>query len=242
MLPIRKKFSDRPLFQKGAPGCRAGSPAKKCQKRDGARYPWTGTQKSTAPAYRILHPFVERMLFVRRKSFRIDPFFKRGRRVAGRGALRKVSKKGRYPESIDRHPKNNGAGIPGSLPFPKKYVAHPQIKFSERPLFQKGSPGCRTGDLRKVYEQGQGGESRKEYRGLCEKLTGQRNQRQRIGLSAKNLRKARYWMVYFSVPKTRSSVIPKSPLASAFSKLLKVIEETVLPPRSKVINSLVLWR
>ena len=165
----------------------------------------------------------------------------------------KHPQRGRRTVSIDRFPQINGSGIPDSSPFHKKYVARPQKKFSDRPLFQKGAPGCRAGSPAKRTGL-QGGRPtksirtgarwgvRKEYYGRCEKLTGQRNQRQRIGLSAKNLRKARYWMVYFSVPKTRSSVIPKSPLASAFSKLLKVIEETVLPPRSKVINSLVLWR
>ena len=34
---------------------------------------------------------------------------------------------------------------PDSSPFHKKYVARPQKKFSDRPLFQKGSPGCRAG-------------------------------------------------------------------------------------------------
>ena len=36
--PSAKKFSDRPLFQKGSPGCRAG-PCEKCQSRGGARCP-----------------------------------------------------------------------------------------------------------------------------------------------------------------------------------------------------------
>ena len=214
-----KKLSDRTPFSKGGAGlqggrparnagCRAGSPAKKCQKRDGARYPWTGTQKSTAPAYRILHPFVERMLFVRRKSFRIDPFFKRGRRVAGRetckerrvqggkpckrepglqggepckenrvqggspakrtgcrvgalqrepgcraGDLRKVSEKGRRTVSIDRFPKINDSVIPDSMPFHKKYVAHPQKVFGSSP-FSKGGAGLQGGSPTKSIRTG----------------------------------------------------------------------------------------
>ena len=39
--------------------------------------------------FRVLNSSIESMLSVRRKSFRIDPFFKRGRRVAGRGALQR---------------------------------------------------------------------------------------------------------------------------------------------------------
>ena len=47
-------------------------------------------------------------------------------------------------------PKINSSGIPDSSPFHKKYVARPQKKFSDRPLFQKGSPGCRAGALREA--------------------------------------------------------------------------------------------
>ena len=61
------------------------------------------------------------------------------------GALRKVPKQGWRSVSIDWFPKIYGSGVPDSLPFHKKYVARPQIKFSDRPLFQKGAPGCRAG-------------------------------------------------------------------------------------------------
>ena len=54
----------------------------------------------------------------------------------------KTPQRGRRTVSLDRFPKINGSGIPGSLPFHEKYVAHPQKKFSDRPLFQKGSPGA----------------------------------------------------------------------------------------------------
>ena len=99
-------------------------------------------------------PFHEKCVARPQKSFRIDPFFKRGRRVQGR-VLRKVPKQGWRSVSIDRFPKIYGSGIPDSSPFHKKYVARPQIKFSDRPLFQKGSPGCRAEALRKVSVKGQ---------------------------------------------------------------------------------------
>ena len=105
-------------------------------------------------------PFHKKYVAHPQKSFRIDPFSKRGRRVAGREALRKVSEKRQRPESIDRHLKINGFGIPGSLPFPKKYVVRPQKKFSDRPLFQKGSPGCRAGSPAKYKKQGAGAEKK----------------------------------------------------------------------------------
>ena len=50
----------------------------------------------------------------------------------------KTPQRGRRTVSIDRFPKINGSGIPGSLPFHEKYVAHPQKKFSDRPLFKRG--------------------------------------------------------------------------------------------------------
>ena len=65
---------------------------------------------------------------------------------------RKHPQRGRRPVSIDRHPKINGSGIPGSLPFHEKRVARPQKKFSDRPLFQKGSPGAGRGPARSVRE------------------------------------------------------------------------------------------
>ena len=66
----------------------------------------------------------------------------------------KHPQRGRRTVSIDRFPKINGSGIPDSSPFHKKCVARPQKKFSDRPLFQKGSPGCRAGTLRKASEKG----------------------------------------------------------------------------------------
>ena len=72
----------------------------------------------------------------------------------------KTPQRGRRPASIDRFPKNNGSGIPDSMPFHEKYVARPQKKFSDRPLFQKGSPGCRAGALRKVSKKGSPGAGR----------------------------------------------------------------------------------
>ena len=99
------------------------------------------------------------MLPIRKKVFGSTPFSKGVAGVQG-GALRDASEKGRRTVSIDRRPKINGSGIPDSLPFHKKYVARPQIKFSDRPLFQKGSPGAgrdparntgrRAGALQKV--------------------------------------------------------------------------------------------
>ncbi len=78
------------------------------------------------------------MLPVRRKSFRIDPFFKRGRRVQG-GNPAKIVRKGattgaHRPVSIDRHPKINGSGIQGSLPFHEKYVAIRKKSFRIDPF------------------------------------------------------------------------------------------------------------
>ena len=66
----------------------------------------------------------------------------------------KHPQRGRRPVSIDRHLKINGSGIPGSLSFHEKYVVCPQIKFSDRPLFQKGSPGCRAGSPAKSVREG----------------------------------------------------------------------------------------
>ena len=54
----------------------------------------------------------------------------------------KHPQRGRRPVSIDRHLKIYGSGIPDSMPFHEKYIARPQKKFSDRPLFQKGSPGA----------------------------------------------------------------------------------------------------
>ena len=69
------------------------------------------------------------------------------------GALQKASGKGRRTVSIDRFPKIPGSGIPDSSPFHKKYVAHPQKKFSDRPLFQKGSPGAGREPCKKHWAQ-----------------------------------------------------------------------------------------
>ena len=66
----------------------------------------------------------------------------------------KHPQRGRRPVSIDRHPKINSSGIPDSSPFRKEYVVRPQIKFSDRPLFQKGSPGCRAGPCKKYKNRG----------------------------------------------------------------------------------------
>ena len=97
-------------------------------------------------------PFHEKCVARPQKSFRIDPFFKRGRRVQGR-VLRKVPKQGWRSVSIDRFPKIYGSGIPDSSPFHKKYVARPQIKFSDRPLFQKGSPGAGRGPAKSIKRE-----------------------------------------------------------------------------------------
>ena len=45
---------------------------------------------------------------------------------------------------------------PDSSPFHKKYVARPQKKFSDRPLFQKGAPGAGRGTLKREsgYKEG----------------------------------------------------------------------------------------
>ena len=50
----------------------------------------------------------------------------------------KHQQRGRRPVSIDRFPKNNGSGVPGSLPFHEKYVAHPQKSFRIDPFFKRG--------------------------------------------------------------------------------------------------------
>ena len=67
----------------------------------------------------------------------------------------KHPQRGRRTVSIDRFPKINGSGIPDSSPFHKKCVARPQKKFSDRPLFQKGSPGAGRGPCKErwVVEQ-----------------------------------------------------------------------------------------
>ena len=57
--------------------------AQNTHRGDGARYPSTSSPKSTIPAFRILRPSIKSMLPAHRKSFRIDSFFKRGRRVQG---------------------------------------------------------------------------------------------------------------------------------------------------------------
>ena len=89
-------------------------------------------------------PFHEKYVAHPQKSFRSDPFFKRGRRVQG-GSPAKIVRKGAMPAPIDRHPKITGFGLLGLLTFSKKHVVCPQKKFSDRPLFQKGAPGCRAG-------------------------------------------------------------------------------------------------
>ena len=101
-------------------------------------------------------PFHEKYVAHPQKSFRSDPFFKRGRRVQGGDPAKSVSEgattgahRSRHPESIDRHPKNNGSGIPGSLPFHEKYVAIRKKVFGSTP-FSKGVAGCRAGALQKV--------------------------------------------------------------------------------------------
>ena len=73
----------------------------------------------------------------------------------------KHPQRGRRPVSIDQFPKINGSGIPDSLPFHKKYVARPQIKFSDRPLFQKGSPGAGRGALQRAMGYRAGSPARK---------------------------------------------------------------------------------
>ncbi len=65
----------------------------------------------------------------------------------------KHPQRGRRLVSIDWFPKIYGSGVPDSLPFHKKYVARPQIKFSDRPLFQKGAPGCRAGPCKERWAQ-----------------------------------------------------------------------------------------
>ncbi len=72
----------------------------------------------------------------------------------------KHQQRGRRPESIDRFPKKNGSGIPDSSPFHKKYVARPQIKFSDRPLFQKGSPGAGREPCKDRQKRGNAGTHR----------------------------------------------------------------------------------
>ena len=95
------------------------------------------------------------MLPVRKKVFESTPFSKGVAGLQG-GALREASEKGRHTVSIDLPPKINGSGIPDSMPFHKKYVVPPQIKFSDRPLFQKGSPGAGRGPCKErwVVERG----------------------------------------------------------------------------------------
>ena len=67
----------------------------------------------------------------------------------------KHPQRGRRTVPIDRFPKINGSGIPDSSPFHKKYVARPQKKFSDRPLFQKGSPGTGREALQETPGAGQ---------------------------------------------------------------------------------------
>ena len=98
------------------------------------------------------------MLPVRKKVFGSTPFSKGIAGVQG-GALRDASEKGWHTVSIDLPPKINGSGIPDSLPFHKKYVAHPQKSFRIDPFFKRGRrgagrgpakrTGCRAGTLRK---------------------------------------------------------------------------------------------
>ena len=75
------------------------------------------------------------------------------------------------PVSIDRHPKINGSGIQGSLPFHEKYVAIRKKVFGSTP-FSKGVAGLQGGKPCKENRV-QGGESCKERwvveRGSCKK-------------------------------------------------------------------------
>ena len=132
-------------------------------------------------------PFHKKYVSRPQKKFSDRPLFQKGAPGAGRGPAKSV-REGVTHGVYRSFSKNNGSGIPGSLPFHEKYVAIRKKVFGSTP-FSKGVAGLQGGDpakrtgcrgaLRKVYEQGQGGESRKEYRGRCEKLTGQRNQRQK---------------------------------------------------------------
>ena len=67
----------------------------------------------------------------------------------------KHPQRGRRTVPIDRFPKINGSGIPDSSSFHKKYVARPQKKFSDRPLFPKGSPGTGREALQETPGAGQ---------------------------------------------------------------------------------------
>ena len=114
-----KKFSDRPLFQKGSPGA-GREPCTDRQKRGNA-----GTHRP-APIDRRLKingsgipgslPFHEKYVAIRKKVFGSTPFSKGVAGLQG-GALRKVPKQGWRSVSIDWFPKIYGSGIPDSSPL-----------------------------------------------------------------------------------------------------------------------------
>ena len=82
----------------------------------------------------------------------------------------KHPQRGRRTVSIDRLQKIYGSGIPDSMPFHKKYVVRPQKKFSDRPLFQKGSPGAGRGPCKDRQKRGnrvQGGSPAKSIKTGC---------------------------------------------------------------------------
>ncbi len=78
------------------------------------------------------------------------------------------------PVSIDRHPKINGSGIQGSLPFHEKYVAIRKKSFRIDPFFKRG---------RRVAGRGPCKENRVQGGEPCEKYTN----RGKVGSPEKNI-------------------------------------------------------
>ena len=103
-------------------------------------------------------PFHKKYVARPQIKFSDRPLFQKGSPGAGREPCKDRQKRGNAgthrPAPIDRHPKINGFGLLGLLTFSKKHVVCPQKKFSDRPLFQKGAPGCRAGSPAKSRVQG----------------------------------------------------------------------------------------
>ena len=102
---------------------------------------------------------------VHRKSFRIAPFFKRGRRVAGREALQRAecraggpAKNVRKEATTGTHrpvPKNQRLRHPEFFVFQLKICRPSTEKVFGSPPFSKGGAGCRAGALQEALGKGE---------------------------------------------------------------------------------------
>ena len=87
-VAIRKKVFGSTPFSKGVAGLQGGA-LREASEKGQRPVPIDRHLKINDFGLPNSLPFRKKYVAIRKKSFRIDPFFKRGRRVAGRGALQR---------------------------------------------------------------------------------------------------------------------------------------------------------